>query len=82
MKKLPVFTLGVEEEYQIIDPETRDLRSHLSKIIDGAKIILNEQVKAEMHQSVVEVGTNICKNIQGSRMRNQILERPYRGIGG
>jgi carboxylate-amine ligase len=64
MKKLPIFTLGVEEEYQIIDPVTRDLRSHLSKIVDGAKIILNEQVKAEMHQSVVEVGTNICKNIQ------------------
>ena len=64
MKKLPVFTLGVEEEYQIIDPVTRDLRSHLSKIVDGAKTILNEQVKAEMHQSVVEVGTNICKNIQ------------------
>ena len=42
------FTLGVEEEYQIIDPVTRDLRSHLSKIVDGAKIILNEQVKAEM----------------------------------
>ena len=62
-KKLPVFTLGVEEEYQIIDPITRDLRSHLSKIVDGAKVILNEQVKAEMHQSVVEVGTNICKNI-------------------
>jgi carboxylate-amine ligase len=62
-KKLPVFTLGVEEEYQIIDPVTRDLRSHLSKIVDGAKTILNEQVKAEMHQSVVEVGTNICKNI-------------------
>ncbi len=62
-KKLPVFTLGVEEEYQIIDPVTRDLRSHLSKIVDGAKIILNEQVKAEMHQSVVEVGTNVCKNI-------------------
>ena len=38
MKKLPVFTLGVEEEYQIIDPVTRDLRSHLSKIVDGAKI--------------------------------------------
>ena len=62
-KKLPVFTLGVEEEYQIIDPQTRDLRSHLSKIVDGAKVILNEQVKAEMHQSVVEVGTNICQNV-------------------
>ncbi|SHM71172.1 carboxylate-amine ligase [Flavobacterium xinjiangense] len=79
LKKLPVFTLGVEEEYQIIDPETRDLRSHLSKIVDGAKIILNEQVKAEMHQSVVEVGTNICKSVAEAKceikfLRSKIVE--------
>jgi len=79
MKKLPVFTLGVEEEFQIIDPETRDLRSHMSKIVDGAKIYLKEQVKAEMHQSVVEVGTNICHNIGEARkevgfLRQQIVE--------
>ncbi len=77
--KLPIFTLGVEEEYQIIDPQTRDLRSHLSKIVDGAKIILNEQVKAEMHQSVVEVGTNICKNVAEAEseikfLRSKIVE--------
>jgi carboxylate-amine ligase len=60
-EKLPAFTLGVEEEYQIIDPETRDLRSHLSKIVDGAKVILNEQVK-EMHQSVGS-WYNICMNV-------------------
>ena len=79
MKKLPVFTLGVEEEYQIIDPVSRDLRSHLSKIVDGAKIILNEQVKAEMHQSVVEVGTNICNNVNDAKneirfLRSKIVE--------
>ncbi|UPQ78915.1 carboxylate-amine ligase [Flavobacterium azooxidireducens] len=78
-KDLPVFTLGVEEEYLIIDPETRDLRSHMSKIVDGAKIILQEQVKAEMHQSVVEVGTNICKNVKEAReeitfLRKKIVE--------
>lgn len=78
-KALPVFTLGVEEEYLIIDPETRDLRSHMSKIVDGAKIILQEQVKAEMHQSVVEVGTNICKNVKEAReeitfLRKKIVE--------
>jgi carboxylate-amine ligase len=82
-KKLPIFTLGVEEEYQIIDPETRDLRSHLSKIVDGAKIILNEQVKAEMHQSVVEVGTNICKNIKEAKdeirfLRSKIVELAHK----
>jgi glutamate---cysteine ligase / carboxylate-amine ligase len=75
MKKLPIFTLGVEEEYQIIDPETRDLRSHMSKIVDGAKIILKEQVKAEMHQSVVEVGTNICQNIADARKEVSFLRR-------
>ena len=78
-KKLPIFTLGVEEEYQIIDPETRDLRSHLSKIVDGAKVTLNEQVKAEMHQSVVEVGTVICNNVKEARneirlLRSKIVE--------
>lgn len=78
-KKLPIFTLGVEEEYQIIDPETRDLRSHLSKIVDGAKVILNEQVKAEMHQSVVEVGTNICQSVADASkeirfLRTKIVE--------
>lgn len=72
-KKLPTFTLGVEEEYQIIDPVTRDLRSHLSKIVDGGKIILNEQVKAEMHQSVVEVGTNICNNIHEAEKEIKFL---------
>jgi carboxylate-amine ligase len=79
IKKLPIFTLGVEEEYQIIDPVTRDLKSHLSKIVDGAKIILNEQVKSEMHQSVVEVGTNICKNVAEAKceiihLRSKIVE--------
>src|SRR3954470_6713644 len=78
-KKLPIFTLGVEEEYQIIDPQTRDLRSHLSKIVDGAKIFLNEQVKAEMHQSVVEVGTNICSSVTEASneikfLRSKIVE--------
>jgi len=79
LKKLPQFTLGVEEEYQIIDPVTRDLRSHMSKIVEGGKISLREQVKAEMHQSVVEVGTNICQNVGEARkevsfLRNKIAE--------
>jgi carboxylate-amine ligase len=79
LKKLPKFTLGVEEEYQIIDPVTRDLRSHMSKIVEGGKIFLHEQVKAEMHQSVVEVGTNVCGNVTEARkevsfLRNKISE--------
>src|ERR1700761_8100807 len=61
----PSLTIGIEEEYQTIDPETRDLRSHIdSEIISKGKMLLKEAVKAEMHQSVVEVGTGICKDIK------------------
>jgi len=61
------FTLGIEEEYQVIDPISRELISHDQKIVVEAGKHLNEQVKAEMHQAVVEVGTNICQNIAEAR---------------
>ena len=51
------FTLGIEEEFAIIDPETRELRSHIHEILEGGKITLKEQIKPEMHQSVVELGS-------------------------
>jgi carboxylate-amine ligase len=64
----PTFTLGIEEEYQTVDPETRDLRSHIhAEIIEKGKLILQERVKTEMHQSVVEVGTSVCSNIKEAR---------------
>jgi carboxylate-amine ligase len=59
-KKDHIFTLGIEEEFQIIDPGTRELRSHIQQILADGKIILKEHVKAEMHQSVVELGTEVC----------------------
>ena len=67
-----VFTLGIEEEFQIIDPETRELRSHIQEIIAGGKMILKERVKPEMHQSVVELGTEICND--ASCARQQVIE--------
>ncbi|WP_263374801.1 carboxylate-amine ligase [Granulicella aggregans] len=61
----PSFSLGIEEEYQTVDPETRDLRSHIAtEMLAEGKLRLEERVKAEMHQSVIEVGTRVCKNIQ------------------
>ena len=62
-----LFTLGIEEEFQIIDPETRELRSHIEQIMEDGKMILRERVKAEMHQSVVEVGTDICRDVADAR---------------
>jgi carboxylate-amine ligase len=56
----PSLTLGIEEEYQIIDPQTRELKSYITQILEDSKLILREQVKAELHQSMVEVGTEVC----------------------
>src|SRR5258708_2765091 len=60
------FTLGVEEEYMVIDPVSRELKSHEHKIVDIASKTLGDNVKAEMHQAVVEVGTGICKDVQAA----------------
>jgi carboxylate-amine ligase len=61
------FTLGIEEEFQIVDPETRELRSHVAEILDEGRMLLGEQIKPEMIQSQIEVGTGICKNVQEAR---------------
>jgi len=61
------FTLGIEEEFQIVDPQTRELRSHVSEFLEEGRMILGEQIKPEMIQSMIEVGTGICHNIQEAR---------------
>jgi len=77
--KAPSFTIGIEEEYQTIDPETFDLRSHIqTELMAQGRRVLNEKVKAEMHQSVVEVGTGVCRDITEARadivnLRQQML---------
>ena len=62
-----VYTLGIEEEFAIVDPQTRELRSHIQEILEGGKVLLKEQIKPEMHQSVVELGTEICQSITDAR---------------
>ncbi len=61
------FTLGIEEEFQIVDPHTRELKSHVSEILDEGRLLLGEKVKPEMIQSMIEVGTGVCANIEEAR---------------
>ena len=61
------FTLGIEEEFQLVDPDTRELRSHVSEILDEGKMLLGEQVKPEMIQSMIKVGTGVCADVQEAR---------------
>jgi carboxylate-amine ligase len=76
------FTLGVEEEFMVIDPVSRELKSHEQKIVDGAQKIHEDQVKAEMHQAVVEVGTHICRNTDEARAEVTKLRRTVAGLAG
>ncbi len=61
------FTIGIEEEYQIVDCQTRELDSYVTKMLDEGRTILREQVKPEMMQSTVEVGTNVCRTVDEAR---------------
>jgi glutamate---cysteine ligase / carboxylate-amine ligase len=64
----PSFSIGIEEEYQTVDPVTRDLRSHIAaEIIEKGRLMLQERIKPEMHQSVIEVGTGVCHNMAAAR---------------
>ena len=73
------FTIGIEEEFQIVDPCTRELRSHIQEILADGKMLLKEHVKPEMHQSVVELGTEVCEDIGAAReqvikLRSELAE--------
>ena len=74
-------SIGIEEEYMTIDPATRDLRSHIqAEIIEKGKLQMRESIKPEMHQSVVEVGTAVCRNIKAAKEELKKLRRHMIGL--
>jgi glutamate---cysteine ligase / carboxylate-amine ligase len=77
----PSLNIGIEEEYQTIDPETRDLRSHIhAEIVEKGRTILAERVKPEMHQSVIEIGTGVCPTIGRAREEMRDIRRQIIGL--
>ena len=67
MPETPSFSIGIEEEYQIIDPKTRELKSYITELLEAGKMTMREQVKAELHQSIVEIGTSVCHTASEAR---------------
>lgn len=63
----------MEEEYQIVNPEARELQSYVSQILEKGKLVLREQLKSELMQSVVEVGTCVCRTAEQARAEIQRL---------
>jgi glutamate---cysteine ligase / carboxylate-amine ligase len=78
--KPPSLTLGIEEEYQIIDPTTGELKSYITQMIEDGKLILKEQIKAELHQSMVEVATNVCQTPADARAELVKLRHAIMGL--
>jgi glutamate---cysteine ligase / carboxylate-amine ligase len=69
--------IGIEEEYQIIDPATRELRSYVQRFLERGNVVLPDQVRPEFLQSQVEAGTRICRDVAEAR---QELIRVRRSI--
>jgi len=79
MMSLPKLTIGLEEEYQIIHPESRELASYVQEFLDQGRVILRDQIKPEFLRSQIEVGSRICNNIQEAhaelvRLRKTVCE--------
>jgi carboxylate-amine ligase len=75
----PKFNIGIEEEYQIIDPETRELKSYITQIMEeeGTMKMMELDIKPELHQSIVEIGTRVCDTPAEAK---QELIRLRRGV--
>ncbi|MEW5857833.1 MAG: carboxylate-amine ligase [Cyanobacteriota bacterium] len=65
------FTIGVEEEYQIINPVTRELCSRVERILPLAQKTLGEEVQLEAQRSQIEIGTPICKTL--AEVRSELV---------
>jgi len=78
MPAKPSFTLGIEEEFQVVDPATPELKSHIQELFAEGEKRLGEEIKREMHDPVIEVGTPICRDVaharrEVTRLRGQII---------
>ncbi len=90
MLSRPALTIGVEEEYQIVDPESRELQSIISHFHAQSQLeVYGREIMSELHQSMVEVGTGIChtaddilKELQSQRryIRDLASEKNWRMV--
>ena len=67
------FTIGIEEEFQMVDQHTGQLVSHIHTILEKGEPLLGEHIKAEMLQATVEITTEVCPNIRAARLSLQHL---------
>lgn len=74
------FTIGIEEEFQIVDPATGEHRSCVQEILGPGQEVLGDQLKLEMFQAMVEVGTRICQDVEEARREVIHLRQTVAGL--
>jgi carboxylate-amine ligase len=71
-----LFSIGIEEEFQIVDPSTGDLRAHIQEMLTQAgRHTLGDQIKPEMMQSMVETVSKVCATASEARQEVMKLRR-------
>lgn len=75
--KEPRFTLGIEEEYLVVDKATRDLVVDLpSELLEECEALSQgQQVKPEFLRSQIEIGTRVCESVSEARESLSVLRR-------
>ena len=67
--------MGVEEEYQIVDAGTRELRPRALRILPKARAAVGDQVTPELYLSQIEIGTPVCQSLAEVRSELTRLRR-------
>jgi carboxylate-amine ligase len=82
MANLKQFTIGVEEEYMVLDPSTKELKSHQQAIVNEGQKLFKDKIKAEMHQAVVEISSAVCQNADEAYQEISSLRKGVANIAG
>jgi carboxylate-amine ligase len=81
--KEPSFTIGIEEEYLLVDKDSRDLvQEPPPELFAKCEEALRGRVSPEFLRSQLEVGTSVCKSVQEAREQLVHLRGTVGGIAG
>jgi carboxylate-amine ligase len=81
MMKEPTFTIGIEEEYMLVDKDSRNLISHAPEtMLAECEALLQGQVSPEFLQCQIEVGTRICDTLGEARDDLAYLRRTVASV--
>jgi carboxylate-amine ligase len=74
------FTLGIEQEFQLVDRQTGDLCSCIDAIRAQGEAVLGEKMKPESKQAAVELITGVCPTIAAARQEIATLKAQLKQI--